>query len=107
MIVWCQLWSQRMRLGTIEDIGDSLALVRSKGGDVNKRLHLLTPCSRYHGPSVGVTHKNDRRRNSLRQPGSNGCSSRVAAASDRRCSTNPRRRPKSKHAGHMTSEAGT
>src|SRR6266851_8932762 len=56
-----------MRLGTIEDIGDSLALVWSKGGDVNKRLHLLTPCSRDHGPSVGVTHKNDRPRNSLQR----------------------------------------
>src|SRR5271170_1519718 len=67
MIVRCQLWSQRMRLGTIEDIGDSLALVRSKGGDVNQRLHLLAPCSRDHGPSISVTRKHDWPRSSLQR----------------------------------------
>src|SRR6516225_6801618 len=57
MTVRCQLWSQRVRLGTIEDIGDSLAFIRSQARDVNKRLHLVIPCSRDHGSSVGVTDK--------------------------------------------------
>src|ERR1700730_9627639 len=56
-----------MRLGTIEDIGDSLALVRRKGGDVNKRLDILIPCSPDHGPSVSVTRTNDRPRSSLQR----------------------------------------
>jgi hypothetical protein len=48
-----------MRLVSAEDISHSLALVRSKGGDINKRLHLLIPCSRDHDPSVRVTRKNE------------------------------------------------
>ena len=56
-----------MRLGPIEDIGDGLAFVRSKGGDVNQRLHLLMARSRDHGPGVGVTRKNDRPRSSLQR----------------------------------------
>src|SRR5271156_6495620 len=65
MLVRRQLWCQRMRLGTIKDIGDSLAFIRSKASDVNKRLHLLIPRSRDHGASIGVPHKNGGSRNSL------------------------------------------
>jgi hypothetical protein len=56
-----------MGLGTIKDIGDSLAFIRSKARDVNKRPHFLIPCSRDHGSSVGVPHKNGGSRNSLQR----------------------------------------
>jgi hypothetical protein len=36
MIVRCQFWSQRVRFGTIEHIGDRLAFLRSEGGDVDE-----------------------------------------------------------------------
>jgi hypothetical protein len=48
-------------------VRNQLALVRSKGGDINKRRPLLIPSSRDHGPSVRVTRKNDRPRNSLKR----------------------------------------
>src|SRR5579862_4494254 len=67
MLVRRQLWSQRMRLRTIEDVGDSLAFVRSKRGDVNQRLYLLIPGGRDHSSSISVTRKDDRPRNSLQR----------------------------------------
>jgi hypothetical protein len=65
MIVRCQFWSQRVRFGTIEHIGDRLAFLRSEGGDVDEGLHFLIPCGRDYGPGISVGGNDYQTGNSL------------------------------------------
>ena len=59
MIVGRELGRLRMRLGAVEHVRDRLALVRSQGGDVDERLHLLAARRRNHGAGVGVAGEDD------------------------------------------------
>jgi len=62
VIVGRELGRLRMRLSTIENVGNGFALVRSESSHVNECPHLLVPCGPDHGPGIGVAGENDRSR---------------------------------------------
>ncbi len=56
-----------MGLGTVENVGDGFALIRSQSGHVDECLYLLVARRRDDGASISMADENDQPRCSLQR----------------------------------------